>query len=69
MPYIIVDKEETERLRNGMRENMRRGHRSGMRTDKPYHEAYREGYRHGWEDCDEEVEGYRRDRDSLGRFV
>lgn len=74
MIIIKDDSNGKEQMRSSMREEMRRGgnYRSGgnyrgggnYRTE----EAYREGYRHGWEDSEDE-EHYRRQRDSMGRFV
>lgn len=78
MSWIFVDKGDSGEMRSQMRRNMRGGsYRSYggssamMRGD--YSEGYRMGYKHGWEDkedeWDDEMEHYRRQRDSRGRFV
>ena len=66
MPFIIIDKDSKEQMRNNMREEMRRGYRGGNYKDE---HAYREGYKHGWEDAETEHEEYRRSRDSRGRYI
>lgn len=78
MSWIFVDKENggDSDMRSQMRRNMRRGDYryvgggSSMRGEN-YNEAYRDGYKHGWEDHEDEIEneGYRRSRDSRGRYI
>ena len=75
MAWIFVDKESegSSGMRSQMRRSMRGGYRYGgssamMRGD--WDNGYREGYKHGWEDHEDETEeGYRRMRDSRGRFI
>lgn len=75
MSWIFVDKDKESQ--GQMRDNMRRSMRSGggyyrdyggMNMRDNYEQGYREGYKHGWEDSEEE-EGYRRTRDSRGRYM
>ena len=77
MSWIFVDKESggSEDMRQQMRRNMRGGNMrymgggSSMRGN--YNEGYRQGYKHGWEDHEDEEDdmGYRRSRDSRGRYM
>lgn len=72
MPFVIIndDKQSKEQMRSNMREHMRRNYRGGGSYMKNgsyrSEEAYKEGYEHGWRDSEEE---FRRERDSLGRFI
>ena len=72
MAWIFVDKEDEGGMRKEMRRNMRGGgyryYGGNYRDD--YERGYRYGYKHGWEDNeDDDMEHYRRGRDSRGRFV
>lgn len=76
MAWIFVDKEDEggSGMRSQMRRSMRGGYRNYggssamMRGD--YDHGYRQGYKHGWEDHeDENEEGFRRMRDSRGRYI
>lgn len=77
MAWIFVDKESeggSSSMRSQMRRSMRGGYRNYggssamMRGD--YDHGYRQGYKEGWEDHEEETEdGYRRMRDSRGRYM
>lgn len=72
MGWIFVDKDSEGggNMRQQMRRNMSGGYRMGESGDyrTEYDRGYRHGYRHGWEDSEDE-EGYRRQRDSRGRFM
>lgn len=72
--FIIVDdkhkedgyrREEMRRQMNGYRNND--GIRMGDYRNSDYDEGYRTGYEHGYRDHDEDA--WRRQRDSMGRFV
>lgn len=79
MGYIIKTDDGNE-SRSQMRDSLRRmyhGNRyyDGYRGDgngKTYHDGYREGYKDGRDDERDESEwgdGYRRERDSRGRYM
>jgi hypothetical protein len=73
--FIIVDdkhsddgyrREEMYRRMGGYR--MHDGVRMGDYRDNEYDEGYRTGYQHGFKDHEQE-EGWRRMRDSRGRYM
>lgn len=72
MGWIFVDKESSEskgQMRSNMRDRMRGGRFNEVASMRDnYEQGYREGYKHGWEDSEDE-EGYRRTRDSRGRYM
>lgn len=78
MGWIFVDKDDEggkEQMRSQMRRSMRGGYRYSGSGAGSYRDGYREGYKHGWEDHEnggegeETEEGFRRSRDSHGRFM
>ena len=59
MPYIIINKDDNEGLRNEMRQQMRNNsgvRRMNMREhSRDYEQAYRGGYESGWKDHEREM--------------
>ena len=78
MPYIIINNDDNEQMRENMRQQMRGVYRRNVpmrrnATDQ-YKEGYEEGYRHGWQDAEDESAGMTvtensRRRNSSGRFM
>lgn len=78
MPFIIINKDDKEEMRQQMRQQMRGN--GGMRRmnfrdhNEEVEKAYKEGYTHGWEDHEREIENEsmiedRRRRSGNGQFV
>lgn len=79
MPYIIINKDDKEEMRQQMRQQMRGN--GGMRRmnfrdhNEEVEQAYKEGYTHGYKDAveDNSLEmspiDNRRERNSRGRIV
>lgn len=79
MPYIIINKDDKEEMRQQMRQQMRGN--GGMRRmnfrdhNEEVEQAYREGYTHGWKDAEREMDenesmmSNRRRRGGNGQFV
>lgn len=77
MPFIIINKDDKEEMRQQMRQQMRGNggmRRMNMRDhNEEVEQAYKEGYTHGWKDHEREIENEsmieeRRRRSSNGRF-
>jgi hypothetical protein len=84
MSYIFIDKDGEQgggqsQMRQQMRSQMR-SYRYGNRNYggyrmhdgyRSYEDGYRDGYKHGYEDSEDDgnEEGYRRERDSRGRYM
>lgn len=78
MPFIIINKDDKEEMRQQMRQQMR--NTSGIRRmnmrghDSEIERAYRDGYEHGWKDHEREIENEsmieeRRRRSGNGRYM
>lgn len=71
MGWIFVDKDsEGGNMRSQMHSQMRGGYRMYGGSGN-YRDGYREGYEHGYKDSEDDSmeDGYRRMRDSRGRFM
>ena len=78
MPFIIINKDDKEEMRQQMRQQMRGN--GGMRRmnfrdhNEDVEQAYRDGYTHGWKDHEREIENEnmienRRRRGGNGQFM
>ncbi len=75
MGWIFIDDKkggDSEEMRSQMRDRMT-AHKGGRSSEtsggRTFEDGYRSGYKHGWEDAEDEADGYRRSRDSRGRFM